>query len=254
MLKDYCNSLSDDAQIRIALRLGNLAIPIWENYFIENPDEINTLNGLINDSNRIAGGLAVIDIAFPKRALEKIERSYIAAKAKSPYRPLPVMKGDPTLSPLLATCMQPLTNKKWDRILTNPVRLVFTLVFNILMWILYRRNTIYQETHIYVAINQGTDALFNASLLNDKTFNSLLDEYAQEKRQESELCDWENALPVGRSEPQTEEDILRRIIGEKIYKGQCGPVVAKEVLRQMREEGKSYWNGLEDPVSSYSKT
>ena len=254
MLDTFCSSISDEAQLRLALTLGKLALPVWEDYFSKNPGAIDQLNALIGDANRVNGGLQKIDIEFPKRALEKIERSLAAAKEKSSDRPIPVMKSDATLSPLLATCMQPITNKQWDNTLNQSVRLVFTSIFNILVWILYRRRTNHHETHIYVAINQGADVLLREYIRSERNLNTIVSEYESYKRQDTEESDWENALPVGRSEPLDQEDIYRKMIGEKVVKGQPGTVVAREVLRQMREEGKSYWNMMDEYLTGTSTT
>lgn len=254
MLDKYCSTLSDEAQLKIALTLSKLALPVWDDYFTKNPTAIDQLNALIGDKNRVNGGLEKIDIEFPKRAIEKIERSYAAAKEKSTNRPIPVMKSDAALSPLLATCMQPLTNKQWDNTLNQSVRLVFTSIFNILMWILKRRRTEYNETHIYVAINMGADVLLRESIRSERSINTILGEYEQYKRQDTEESDWENALTVGRGEPFDKEDIYRRIIGEKVSKDQGGSSVAREALRQMREEGKSYWNMLDEYATGTSTT
>ena len=105
MLDTFCHSISDEAQLRIALTMGKLALPVWEDYFTKNPTAIDQVNALIGDANRVNGALEKIDIEFPKRAIEKIERSHAAAKEKSTDRPVPIMKSDATLSPLLATCM-----------------------------------------------------------------------------------------------------------------------------------------------------
>ncbi|MDH4057612.1 MAG: hypothetical protein OEU76_02555, partial [Cyclobacteriaceae bacterium] len=234
MFDQFCNSLSDEAQLNIALRLGKFALPVWEDFFTKNPTAIDELNALIADANRVNGGLEKIDIEFPKRSLEKIERSFTTAKEKSSDRPIPVMKSDPTLSPLLATCVQPLNNPQWDNTLTQSVRLVFNLIFNILAWILHRRKTEHHETHIYVAINQATDVLLRESIKSAESINEILDKYKQYKRQDTEDSDWENAFTVGRSESLDQEDIYRKIIGEKVTKGQVATHLSKEVLRQMR--------------------
>ena len=254
MLDTFCNSISDEAQLRIALTMGKLALPVWEDYFIKNPTAIDQVNALISEANRVKGGLEKIDIEFPKRALEKIERSLAAAKEKSAARPIPVMKSDATLSPLLATCMQPLSNPQWDNTLNQSVRLVFTSIFNILAWILHRRRTNHNETHIYVAINMGADVLLRETIRSERNINVILNEYEHHKRQDTEDSDWENALTVGRSEPLDQEDIYRRIIGEKVAKDQPGTPLAKEVLRQMREEGKSYWNMMDEYLTGTSTT
>ena len=254
MLDTFCHSISDEAQLRIALTMGKLALPVWEDYFTKNPTAIDQVNALIGDANRVNGALEKIDIEFPKRAIEKIERSHAAAKEKSTDRPVPIMKSDATLSPLLATCMQPLQNPQWDNTLNQSVRLVFTLVFNILVWILYRRKTDHHETHIYVAVNQGADVLLREYIRSQRNINVILNEYEHHKRQDTEDSDWENALTVGRSEPLDQEDIYRRIIGEKVVKDQPGTPLAKEVLRQMREEGKSYWNMMDEYLTGTSTT
>lgn len=254
MLDVLCSTLSDEAQLKMALTFGKLALPVWEDYFSKNPEAIDKVNALIGESNRVNGGLPKIDVGFPQRAIEKIERSLAAAKEKSANSPIPVMKSDPTLSPLLATCMQPLTNKQWDNTLPQSVRLVFTLVFNILIWLLYRRKNDERETHIYVAINMGVDVMLRESIRSERNINIILDEYRPFKRKDTEDDEWENALPVGRSESLTQEDIYRKIIGEKVIKGQGGTAVTKEVLRQMREEGKSYWNMMDEYTTGTSTT
>jgi hypothetical protein len=253
MLDTFCNGLSDEAQLKIAIRFGKLALPIWNNYFARNPLEIDKVNALITEENQVNGGTK-IDIEFVQRCLEKIERSYDAAKAESGNRPIAIMKRDATLSPLLATCLQPLQNKEWDQTLTQSVRLVFTLVFNILVWILYRRKTDKNETHIYVAINMGADALMRELMLSVERLNVILEEYKNEVRQKTETSDWENALPVGSTESLDREDIYRKMIGEKVNKNLCGERLAKEVLRQMRDEGKTYWNELDEYATGTSTT
>jgi hypothetical protein len=254
MLDAFCNSISDEAQLRTALALAKLALPVWEDYFSKNPTAIDQVNALIGDTNRVNGGLEKIDIQFPRRAIEKIERSLALAKEHSPDKPIPVMKSDATLSPMLATCMQPLTNKQWDNTLNQSTRLVFTSVFNILVWLLYRRYTDQHETHIYVAINQSADVLLREQLKSVQEIDTILNDFKPFKRQEAEDSAWENARPVGSSEPADQEDIYRKIIGEKVVKGQVSRMVAVEVLRQMREEGKSYWNMMDEYATGTSTT
>jgi hypothetical protein len=248
MLEDYCNSLSDEAQLKIALRLGKLALSVWEKFFAEKPDEIEKVNILIEASNRVQGGAKKIDVNFPARALEKIERSFINANKKDSL-PIPRMKSDGTLSPLLATSMQPLTNPKWDETLPYPVRLVFTLVWNIVSWILYKRRTDANETHIYVAINQAADVLMSEKILNARQIEEILNEYQKETRKENEDAAWENSPGIQKYEALEPDEIYRKIIGEKIVKNSSGRELAKEIVRQMREEGKSFWDQWEEYYS-----
>jgi hypothetical protein len=253
MLDTFCNSLSDEAQLKIAVRLGKIALPVWSRYFSENPAAIDQVNELAQNGTQLKRAQK-IDIGFPQRALEKIERSFLAAKENPGSKPIPSMKCDATLSPLLATCMQPLTNPQWDNVLPQSVKLVFTLVFNILVWILYRRRNAAHETHIYVAINQGADVLMRESFRSANEINTILEEYKLELRSISEDGDWETAFPVGESEPLDQEDIYRKIIGEKVFKDSVTTLLAKEVLRQMREEGKSYWNEMDEYSTGTSTT
>lgn len=254
MLDNYCNSLSDEAQLKIALRLSKMALRVWNTHFNRNPTDIDVINSLIGDSNRVKRGAKTIDIDFPTRALEKIERSYLGIKESSRQNPIPLLKRDPTLSPMLATSMQPLTNKRWDIVLPESVRLVFTSVFNILVWLQLKRRNFNGETHIYVAINQGADVLLRESLISTEELNKILYEYNGEKRNDIEDSEWENFHTVGETEPLNVEDIYRKIIGKNHFEGGCGIELAKEALRQMREEGKSYWDQLEDYYSGTSKT
>jgi hypothetical protein len=254
MLDSYCASLSDEAQLKIMLRLAKLAAPVWNNHFASNPDAIDKVNALMDDTNRINGGSNAVDIQFPERALTKIERSFTSAKEKSADKPIPMMKSDATLSPLLATCMQPLSNKQWDNTLPQSVRLVFTSVFNVLVWILYRRRTADKETHIYVAINQAADVLLRESLKTVEDLNKILSEYKNEKCSDSEEEDWEKAFGVGRGAPMEQEDIYKKFLGEPVFRDQCGRTLAKEVLRQMREESRTYWNEMDEYTSGISKT
>lgn len=246
MLETFCGNLSDEAQLKIAIRLSKLAMPVWENHFNNYPADLKKLNDLITDENRLKRGTDNIDVGFLMRALEKIERSYAAAKEKTRGNPIPLMKSDVTLTPMLHTCMQPLQNQNWDSVLPRYVRLVFTSVFNILVWILYRRQTPEYETHIYVAINQASDVILQKSILTNMAWNQLLNEFKDEKRRDEEDKEWEKAFTVGEQEPMNQEDVFKQILGEQVNKDLCGPELAKEVLRQMREEGKSYWNEMEE--------
>lgn len=252
MLDEYCNTLSDEAQLKIALRLGKLALPVWNKYFAQKPEELEKLNTLIQPSNKIKGGADKIDVGFPARALEKIERSYQNAKKKKGMV-IPNMKSDGTLSPILATSMQPLTNSMWDETLPYAVRLVFTLVWNIVTWILLKRHNDSNETHIYVAINQAADVVMNENMLSIPEIENILSEYQAETKQADEETAWKDAPGVKTSEPLTQNEIYKKIIGENIVKDACGKELAKEILRQMRYEGKTFWDEWEEYYSGTSK-
>ncbi len=253
MLEEYCNSLSDEAQLEIALRLGKMILPVWDNFFAENPSVIEKINSLIIDFNYVHGASKTIDLNFPTRALQKIERSFKKAADKNSSA-IPQMKSDASLSVLLATSMQPLMNPKWDETLPYTVKLVFTMVFNIVTWILYRRKTEANETHVYVAINQAADILLSESILSVEQINGILAEYQNETRKPNEDSAWDNAPGVKKNTVLEKDEIYRKIIGEKIIKNACGIELAKEILRQMREENKSYRDEWEEYDSGTAET
>ncbi|NJO92582.1 MAG: hypothetical protein HC831_29165 [Chloroflexia bacterium] len=52
----------------------------------------------------------------------------------------------------------------------------------------------------------------------------------------------------------TQDEVYRKIIGQNIVKDACGRELAKEILRQMREDGKTFWDEWEEYYSGTSKT
>ena len=160
MLEDFCSTLTDEAQLKIALRLCGAALPVWLDSFASNAAQSEQLNALYAGGKQVGGAEARIDADFPRRALDEIERCYRVATERG-SGPVEALKTSQRLAPLLATAMRPLTNPAWDAALPHPVRLVFTSVWNILTWLLFRRKAYSGETHIYVAINQAADAILS---------------------------------------------------------------------------------------------
>lgn len=254
MLDEFLAKLSDEAQLKIALRLIRLALPVWNEHTNKHPDDLEKLNGLIGPDNKIAGAVGHIDADLPARYLAKIESRYAAAKATS-ERPLPTMKGDVLLSPLFATMMQPITHAKWDETLPYSVRLVYTSVWNVLTWTLFRRVNEGNETHICVAINQAADALMTEKILTVDEINAILSEYSEFMRAPDEETAWENAPSAETKDAAySMNEVYRMIIGEKIVRDAPNEIQVTEILRQMREEGKSYWDQWEEYYSGTCKT
>ena len=256
MLDEYCKKLSDEAQLKIALRLCREALPIWEAYMRKDDKGLETLNTLITEQTRVQGGLERIDNGFLERTLTKIEKSYFLAKEKNEL-PLPLMKLDVLLNPLLATSSQVLTNDKWDSILTRSVRLAYTSVWNILVWILYRRKNDAGETHIYISINQAADALMLEEVMTVEQINALLMQYETELRSENEDNAWEDSFVPSRtgSEPESAfDEAMKKIIAPQPAVDKPNEIQVIEVLRQMREENKSYWNMLDEYYSGTCST
>lgn len=246
MLDEFCNKLSDSAQLKIALRFSTLSLPIWNKYFSEYSDAIGKVNALIKSENKVQGGAKQIEVNFPGRILERIEKN--CEQIEKDGSPVAFLKHNPQLHSMFATCMQPLTNPDWDNILPLSVRLVFTSVWNILTWIVFKRKNDSDETHIYIAINQSIDVLMSEKIMTLEQINSILFEYKNETRSEDEdatwLVDYVEKTPDDNS--LTINEIYQKIAGENIVKDPPPSHVVKEILRQMREDNKSFWDEWEE--------
>ncbi len=249
MLDDYCSSLSEEAQLKIAIRLCRLILPVWHKYFTEHPEMLNELNALIAAESRVKGGVKQINLQFAADAVDAIWKSYSLAAACA-GDPLASMKKDPLLGSLMSVFMQPLTSSKWDDLLPYSVRLVFTSVWNILTWLILRRRNSANETHIYIAINQAADALMTEKIIGIDEIDSILLEYNEETRnldeQESDLPVPEDVVTKGEKERQEEilQAAYKKLIpgGESIINDAPSLDQRIEILRQMREEGKTFWD------------
>lgn len=254
MLDEFCGRLSDKAQLSIALRLCRIALQIWDRFFSEDPTAVEKLNALIRPENRLRNAAERIGKDFPDYVLAAVEKSFNLAGDRT--APVAYMKGDPRLAALLATIMQPLTNDGWDGALPRSVRLVYTSVWNILTWILFRRSNEQGETHIYLAVNQAADALLSENIMTVDEINAILYEYQLDTRGPDEDSAWENAesaLTAG-EETLTSDEVYRKIIGENIVKDKPSRRAALEILRQMREEDKSFWDKWEEYYTGTCKT
>lgn len=254
MLDEFLAKLSDEGQLKIALRLIRLALPVWQNHISAHPADVEKINALITAEKTVTGKIRPIDADLPGRYLAKIEHSFTQVQGRG-KNPIPLMKADVLLEPLLGKIMQPLTNAEWDDALPYSVRLVYTSVWNVLTWLLFRRVSYSGETHICVAINQAADALMTDKICSVDEINALLNEYTGFIRAASEDAEWDNAPGVTQDKDGlTTNEIYARISGEKIVKDPPNAAQLIEILRQMREEGKSYWDQWEEYLSGTCKT
>jgi hypothetical protein len=256
MLDEYCNSLSDEAQLRMAIRLSREALPVWNDHLKKHPQDLDKLNALIKPENKVRGGQGKINQDFLKKAIDKIEQSY--EKTKGSVWPIAGMKGDLLLHPYWVTLMQPLTNSSWDHVLSKPARLVYTSIWNILTWILYKRMNEQQETHIYISINQSCDALLSEDILKKEQIEKILREQQEMKRNPDEDTAWEMA-PAANAKDQTGapkgmDEIFQKITGKKSIPDPPLNDQTGEILRQMKEEDKSFWDKWDEYYNGTSKT
>jgi hypothetical protein len=168
MLDEYCNSLPEHAQVAMSMRLIEVVLPIWEKHVAQHPDDLAKVNALITAEHKVRGGLAKIAASLPRSALRELQKT-IAAKRD--------LNGSSSLRRYLATFMEPLTNQAWDDALPLSVQLVFTATWNLLTYLLFRRKTKEDETHVYVAVNQACDAILREKVLSQDDLNRVLQEY-----------------------------------------------------------------------------
>jgi hypothetical protein len=243
MLDQFMAGLSNEAQLKIALRVADLALPLWSEYFNAHPGKIREVNDLVTEDRRLAGAYPTIDVGLPEKALKELRAGLDAARTKS-KRPAAVMQENPRLTPLLRTFMAPLTNPRWDEVLPRGVRLVFTSVWNILTWLLFCEKNQEGETHISVAVNQSADALLSEKRKSIDEINALLAEYAGETRPDDER---DGGIPYRKADaPTTTDEVYQKIIGPVPPKDAPSQAQAAEIARQMRDEGKSYWDTWEE--------
>ena len=254
MLDEFLQGLSDEAQLKIALRLLHLALPVWNTHLEKQPADLKKINALIEAEGSETKNIRLIDAELPGRYLRKIEESFERAQATG-NAPVPLMKSDVLLAPLFRKIMQPLTSTQWDDILPYSVRLVYTSVWNVLTWLLYRRLSYSGETHICVAVNQAADALMTEKLQSVDEINQLLNEYSGFHRSPGEDAAWDNAPgALGEAPGLNPSEIYARIAGEKIIKDPPSAAQIAEILRQMRDEGRSYWDQWDEYYSGTCKT
>jgi hypothetical protein len=144
-LKAYTESLSKDKQIRLAIKLIKLAIPIWDNY--ADKHELiyrDTVVGLIHSVNR----------ELLKDAIEAIEKDINLNKLKRIFIKNIVLIDihNQFDDPIVA-----LQDIDWE--LPDEVLKIFYAVYNLLDSFIEKNKTFFDESKIYVSIDQALDAL-----------------------------------------------------------------------------------------------
>ncbi len=168
MLDEYCNKLPEATQVVMAIRLIEIVLPAWEKYVAGHPGILKQVNDLITKDHWVQGGAHHIAEDLPRAALLEMKSTIEAGKSA---------RANAVLKDYLATFMEPLTIPAWEKIFQSPVRLVFTAVFNLLAFLLFKKVTPSNETHVYVAINQACDAILQKHVLSQEELERLLKEY-----------------------------------------------------------------------------
>lgn len=159
-LEKHIENLPKDKQFDIAIRLTKLSLPIWDKYADKNePTYRDTVVGLPHS----------VDRALLKNTIDAVEK-YISTNMISKI----VIKNTDLLSlsrqfsdPIVA-----LQDIDWE--LPNEVEKTFYAVHNLLDAALGKEMTAFNESTIYVTINQAIDALDSSKTVTEEEIRKVL--------------------------------------------------------------------------------
>ena len=159
-LEEHIDNLPKDKQFDIAIRLTRLALPIWDKYAKKNELTYrDTVVGLQHSVNRTL-------LKNTIDAVEKYISTNIIGKA--------IMKNTAliSLSRQFSDPIVALQDLDWE--LPNEIERTFYSVHNLLDSALGKEKTVFNETTIYVTINQAIDALSSSKLMTEAEIREIL--------------------------------------------------------------------------------
>jgi hypothetical protein len=159
-LEEHIDNLPKDKQFDIAIRLTRLALPIWNKYAKKNELTYHdTVVGLQHSVNRTL-------LKNTIDAVEKYISTNIIGKA--------IMKNTAliSLSRQFSDPIVALQDLDWE--LPNEIKRTFYSVHNLLDSALGKEKTVFNETTIYVTINQAIDALSSSKLMTEEEIREIL--------------------------------------------------------------------------------
>ena len=159
-LEEHIENLQKDMQFDIAIRLTKLSLPIWDKYADKNE---------LTYRDTVVGLHHSVDRALPKDTIDAVEK-YISTNMINKV----IIKNTDLLSlsrqfsdPIVA-----LQDIDWE--LPNEVEKTFYAVHNLLDAALGKEMTAFNESTIYVTINQAIDALNNSKTLTEEEIRKVL--------------------------------------------------------------------------------
>ncbi len=159
-LKEHIENLQKDMQFDIAISLTKLSLPIWDKYADKNE---------LTYRDTVVGLHHSVDRALPKDTIDAVEK-YISTNMINKV----IIKNTDLLSlsrqfsdPIVA-----LQDIDWE--LPNEVEKTFYAVHNLLDAALGKEMTAFNESTIYVTINQAIDALNNSKTLTEEEIRKVL--------------------------------------------------------------------------------
>ena len=161
-LQKYTDSLSKDGRFKVAIRLTKLALPIWDNYADKNP---------LTYRDTVVGLTHTLDKKILKDTIDAVETYLNSNKIKkiiggtSELREIRRQFDDPIVA---------LQDTDWQ--LPDEVQKTFYAVYNLIDTLLVKEKTVFDESTIYVSINQAADALETSKTLTFDDINQILDD------------------------------------------------------------------------------
>ena len=159
-LEEHIENLQKDMQFDIAIRLTKFSLPIWDKYADKNE---------LTYRDTVVGLHHSVDRALLKNTIDAVEK-YISTNMINKV----IIKNTDLLSlsrqfsdPIVA-----LQDIDWE--LPNEVEKTFYAVHNLLDAALGKEMTAFNESTIYVTINQAIDALNNSKTLTEEEIRKVL--------------------------------------------------------------------------------
>jgi hypothetical protein len=159
-LEEHIENLPKDKQFDIAIRLTKLSLPIWDKYAGKNE---------LTYRDTVVGLHHFLDRVILKNTIDAVEK-YISTNMISKV----IIKNTDLLSlsrqfsdPIVA-----LQDIDWE--LPNEVEKTFYAVHNLLDAALGKEMTAFNESTIYVTINQAIDALDSSKTMTEEEIRKVL--------------------------------------------------------------------------------
>lgn len=159
-LQGFCKTLSRKKQIELAIRLIKLTLPTWDNYAENNP---------LSYRDTVVGMTHTIPKQLLSDTINEVQK-YIATP-----KLLRSIKGNIILLKLYTYFGDPIVAlQDTDWAPPTPIEKIFYSVYNLIGSIIDKDVTAFNESTIYVSINQSIDAIQTTGILSESQIKEIL--------------------------------------------------------------------------------
>ena len=159
-LEEHIDNLPRDKQFDIAIRLTRLTLPIWNNYADKNE---------LAYRDTVVGLLHLVDRTLLKNTIDSVEKYMLTNRINKAI----IKNFD--LIPFSRQFRDPivaLQDLDWE--LPYEVERTFYAVHNLLISALGKEKSVFNESTIYVTINQAIDAISSLKLMTETEIREIL--------------------------------------------------------------------------------